>query len=164
MTTGTDNRNIKQIVKSILQNNDIDNFKLEVDLVSAWNRYVNGRDDGMTPAQSRERMAEEFGVLGFVGVSDLARERARMQQIIMDTLHIDVEESRPDWVRVIDFCLRMEKEGKTVKQYQEWRDKDPFNSPKSHQIVMKPELIKATWPQAFIEEQNHNRRSERLNP
>jgi hypothetical protein len=46
MTTGTDNRNIKQIVKSILQNNQVDNLKLEVDLVSAWNRYVNEREDG----------------------------------------------------------------------------------------------------------------------
>jgi hypothetical protein len=149
MTTGTDNRNIKQIVKSILQSNQIDNLKLEVDLVSAWHRYVNERQEGLTPAETRAKITSEFGLLGFVGMSDLARERSRMAQIIMDTMRLNVEEDRPEWTAIIDFCLDMDKKGQTVKKYQEWRDSDLFNSPKTHQIAMKPKLIKTTWPQAF---------------
>jgi hypothetical protein len=164
MTTGTDNRNIKQIVKSILQNNQIDNLKLEVDLVSAWHRYVNERQEGLTPAEARAKITSEFGVLGFIGMSDLARERSRMAQVIMDTLRLDVDEGNPDWVAVIDFCLLEEKKGQTIKKYQEWREKDLFNSPKSHQIAMKPRLIKSTWLQAFdIQKKTSGRKFERLN-
>lgn len=165
MTTGTDNRNIKQIVKSILQNNNIDDLKLEVDLVSAWNRYVNEREEGLTPAQTRAKITEEFGVLGFVGMSDKARERSRMAQVIMDNMRLNVEEDRPEWIAVIDFCLEAEKNGQTVQKYEEWRKTDLFNSPKTHQIAMKPKLIKSTWPQAFFEEQKKTlgRKYERLN-
>lgn len=149
MTTGTDNRNIKQIVKSILQNNNIDDLKLEVDLVSAWNRYVNEREEGLTPAQTRAKITEEFGVLGFVGMSDKARERSRMAQVIMDTLRLNVDEDRPEWIAVIDFCLKAEKEGQTIQEYEKWRREDLYNSPKAHQIAMKPKIIKDTWMQAF---------------
>jgi hypothetical protein len=163
MTTGTDNRNIKQIVKSILQNNQVDNLKLEVDLVSAWNRYVNEREDGKTPAQVRENITREFGDLGFLGISELALKRSRMAQTLMEHLRLNVEEDRPEWIAVIDFCLEAEKRGETVQKYQEWRQKDLFNSPKSHQIVMNPRLIKATWPQAFEVQKKPGRKFERLN-
>lgn len=149
MTQSTDSRNISKLVKDILASNQIDNLKLEVDIVSAWKRYVAMRDDGKSPAETREKIVEEMGLLGFIGVSDLVRERIRMQQIIMDTMSLNVEESNSDWEAVIDFCLKMEKQGQTVKQYQQWRTTDVFNSPKSHQIALKPRLIKDTWPQAF---------------
>lgn len=165
MTTGTDNRNIKQIVKSILQSNGVDNLKLEVDLVSAWHRYVNEREEGLTPAEARAKITQEFGVLGFVGMSDKARDRARMAQVIMDNMRLNVEEDRPEWIAVIDFCLRAEKEGQTVQKYEEWRRSDLYNSPKTHQIAMKPGLIKSTWPQAFEEQKKSlSRKYERLNP
>lgn len=164
MTTGTDYRNIKQIVKSILQKNSVDDLKLEIELVSTWHRYVNEREEGLTPAQTRAKIVEEFGVLGFVGLSKKARERSRMAQVLMDTLRLNVEEDRPEWIAVIDFCLEAEKKGETVQKYEEWRKKDLFNSPKAHQIVMKPRLIKSTWPQAFDEQKKPaTRKYERLN-
>lgn len=164
MTTGTDNRNIKIIVKSILQSNGVDNLKLEIDLISAWHRYVNEREEGLSPAETRAKIVDEFGPLGFVGMSDKARERSRMAQIIMDTLRLNVEEDRPEWIAIIDFCLAAEQKGQTVQRYEEWRRTDPFNSPKTHQIAMNPRLIKSTWPQAFEEQKKpQGRKYERLN-
>lgn len=149
MTKGTDNRNIKMIVRGILQSNGIDNLKLEIDLVSAWQRYVNEREDGMSPAETRAKIAEEYGALGFMGVSDKALERARMMQLIMDTIGLDVDENNSDWAAVISHCLEAEKRNETVSAYRDWMNRDPYNSPKKHQIAQSPILIKKTWRSAF---------------
>lgn len=151
MTKGTDSRNITTVVREILGSNQVDNLKLEMDLVGAFTRYVNARDAGSTPAEARSLVVG--GALGFIGISDTVRERARMKQIIEDTLRLNVNEDKPDWVTVIDFCLKMEAQGQTVKQYQNWREQDVFNSPKAHQIDQKPLVIKGTWPQAFPRQQ-----------
>lgn len=161
MTIGTDSRNITKIVREILTLNQVDSLKLEMDLVGAWTRYVNARDTGLTPAEARTRITSD-DVLGFIGVSDAVRERARMRQVIEETLKLNINEDKPEWVTVIEFCLKMEKQGQTIKKYQEWREKDVFNSPKAHQIAQKPTLLKDTWPQAFASVST-GRKFERLN-
>ena len=64
MTISTDTKNVKKIVRAILERNGIyalgiDDLKLEVELFSEWVRYVNARDEGLTPAESRRRNAAE---------------------------------------------------------------------------------------------------------
>jgi len=147
MTKGTDSRNIKMIIQGIMNKHNIDNLSLEMDLFSAWMRYVNERDEGETPAEARSKIAKEYGILGFVGMSDAVREKARMLEILEGALHLTIDAE--EWNDVILFCIRKEAEGQTVVRYQEWRDKDVFNSPKSHQIAQDPKLVIKTWPQAF---------------
>jgi len=157
MTKSTDTKNIKQIVQGLMmKHNLVDSdgnpiLVIEVDFVGAWTRYVNEREEGLTPAESREKLVREYGVLGFVGVSNKVAEKMRMTQLIMDTIHLNVDEGRSEWARVVNFCLEMESKGQTIKQYQEWREGDVFNSPKAHQIAQRPIIIKETWPQAFVE-------------
>jgi len=164
MTKGTDNRNIKKIVQSILQRYNVDNLQMEVDLVVAWTRYMNEREEGLTPAQTRERIATEFGVLGFIGISDVALERGRMTQIIMDTIGVDVNEDSTNWQAVITHCLAKEKEGQSIKTYREWMDRDPYNSPKKHQIAQNPMLIKQTWRSAFETKTDETRSEYKVKP
>lgn len=163
MTIGTDSRNLPILVKAIMQNNQVDNFKLELDLVGAFTRYVNAREEGKSPAEIRTRILEEFGALGFFGISDTVRERAKMKQTIEDTLRLNINDDSPAWEEVLDFCIKAEKKGETVKAYQSWREKDVFNSPKAHQISQSPKMIIGTWPQAFSKTTPSGRKFERLN-
>lgn len=159
MSNSTDTKNIKQIVRGLMIKHklvDTDGNPLliiEIDFVSAWTRYVNERDEGLTPAESRKKITDEYGVLGFVGVSNKVANKMRMAQLIMDTLKLNIDDGRAEWDRVINFCIERESAGQTIKQYQEWREKDVFNSPKAHQISQRPIIIKDTWPQAFQTQQ-----------
>lgn len=148
MTIGTDSRNVKIIIQSILQRNGVDNLQLEADLFGAWMRYMNEREEGNTPAETREKITNEYGSLGFVGISDTMRERTRMAQLLQDTLRLNVDGEK--WDAVISYCLKAEKKGETVQKYQAWRERDLYNSPKAHKIAENPRLIIATWPQAFM--------------
>ena len=158
MTKSTDTKNVKTIVKGILSRHEIDNLTAEIDLVSAWMRYMFEREEGKTPAETREKIAAELGALGF---SPESTERARMMQLLMDTLGLDVNEDSASWSAIIDFCLKMEVEGQTVKEYREWMDRDPYNSPKKHQIALAPLLIKKTWRSAFEKQETKQTNEER---
>jgi len=145
MTISTDTKNITAIVRGILKRNYVaDNLQLEIDLVAAWKRYLFEREGGQTPADARAKIAQE---LGFFGIEHT--ERARMMQLLMDTLGVEVDESRTEWMAVINFCLGAEKKNQTVSAYREWMNADPYNSPKKHQIAQNPLLIKRTWLSAF---------------
>lgn len=154
MSKSTDTKNIKKIVNGILSSNGIDNLKLEIDIVTAWMRYLFERENGETPAMARERIAEE---LGFMGVSKEAQERARMMQLLMDTLGLDVDENNADWRAVISFCIERERAGETVAMFREWMNDDPYNSPKKHQIAQSPTIIKKTWRSAFEKKTDEQR-------
>jgi hypothetical protein len=144
MTKSTDTKNITAIVKGILKRNGIDNLKAEIDLISAWMRYLFEREEGSTPAETRAKIAEALGFFG-----DTHTDRARMLQLIMDTLGVEVDESQPEWKTVISFCLDAEKKNQTISDYRAWMNSDPFNSPKKHQIANSPLIIKKTWASAF---------------
>lgn len=145
MTKGTDSRNIKQIVQSILQKYRIDDLALEIDIITAWMRYLNVREAGFTPAQTRARIASEF----ILGVSPEVMEKARIKEEIQNALNLDVYEERPEWIAVINHCLKQEKSGETIAKFAAWCARDPYNSPKKHQIALNPILIKSTWRSAF---------------
>lgn len=155
MTKSTDTKNITAIVKGILQRNYVaDNLQLEIDLVSAWKRYLFEREDGLTPAETREKIVNE---LGFFGTAHT--DKARMMQLLMDTLGVEVDENKPEWITVINFCLEAEKKNQTVSAYRAWMNSDPYNSPKKHQIAQNPLLIKQTWLSAFEQPRKSGDRS-----
>ena len=148
MTKSTDNKNIKKIVQGILYKYSIDNLQMEIDLCSAWQRYVNEREEGLTPAEVREKIAGEYNF----GMSKEVLEYSRMKRDVENTLRLNVDDT-PDWEALIKFLLKMEQQGQTIIQYQEWRVRDVYNSPKAHQIAQNPLIVNKTWPQAFVLEQ-----------
>jgi len=121
---------------------------VEMDFVGAFYGYFSERLKSGDKASIRERLISDLGQLGDLGISDLALQKNRMVQMLQDTLRLNVDIESPGWERVISFCIQAEAKGQTVKQYQAWREKDVFNSPKSHQIANDPSLIIKTWPQA----------------
>lgn len=144
MTLSSDTKNIKKIVQGIMKNNGIDNLKAEIDLVSAFMRYMFEREEGKTPGESKDKIASEFGFFGTAHT-----DKARMMQLLMDTIGVEVDENKPEWITVINFCLEAEKKNQTVSAYRAWMNSDPYNSPKKHQIAQNPLLIKQTWLSAF---------------
>lgn len=147
MTKSTDKKNIEKIVVGILESNSIDNLKLQIDLVSAWWRYVAAREDGMTPAESRERIAAEFDSLGF---SSAGQERNQVRQEFQDVMRLDFgSEDNAEWKILLNFLVERKREGENIAQYLKWCKDDPYNSPKLHQIAVKPLLVKQTWRMAF---------------
>jgi hypothetical protein len=147
MTKSTDTKNIKKIVQGILKRNYVaDNLQLEIDLVSAFMRYMFEREEGVTPGESKDKITAE---LGFFGTEHT--DKARMMQLLMDTLGVEVDETKTEWVTVINFCIEAEKKNQTVSAYRAWMNRDPYNSPKKHQIAQTPLLIKQTWMSAFEE-------------
>ena len=146
MTLATDKREITKLVQIVLSENGVDNLKCELDLVQAFHNYALARNDGETPANARKKIVIS-GALGWIGISDEVREKARMKQLIEDTLRLNIDEE--EWNDIIIFCLARETNGETIKQYQAWRENDKYNSPKDTQLILKPELIKATWRLAF---------------
>lgn len=148
MTKSTDTKNITKIVKAILQENGIDldkNLMLEIQLVSAWKRYVFEREEGLSPAEVREKIANEYIFSESPGVM----KAQKCIQEVQDAMGLDVNYNLPAWFTVIQFVMKKADEGQTIQQYRAWCDSDKFNSPKTHQIAQKPMLIKDTWRKAF---------------
>jgi pyruvate-formate lyase len=155
MTLSTDKKNIEKIVRGILQSNGIDNFKLEIDLSSAWHRYVTTREGGLTPAESRLQIAQEYNEIGF---SAKGQERNQLKQEFMDVMKIDFGgEDSADWTSLLDHLVKAKAKGETIQTFAEWCKKDPFNSPKIHQIAQKPLLVKQVWAAAFIQPETKSR-------
>ena len=147
MTLSTDKKNISQIVRGILQANNTDNLKLEIDIISAWHKYVTVREGGLTPAESRLQIAKEYDPLGF---SAKGQERNKLRQEFMDVMKIDFGgEDSADWSALLDHLVKAKAKGETIQAFAEWCKRDPFNSPKIHQIAQKPLLVKQVWAAAF---------------
>ncbi len=158
MTIGTDSRNVKKIIQSLMQKYQVDNLALEIDLFNVWMRYMNEREDGLTPAEAREKIAKEFDPLGF---SQAGQERNQVKQEFMDVMRLDFgSEDNTDWNTLLNFLVERKAAGEHITQYLEWCRRDPYNSPKLHQIAQKPLLVKQTWRGAFSSnpEQNSNRK------
>ena len=147
MTIGTDSRNVKKIIQSLFAKYHIDAFQLEIDLFNVWMRYMNEREEGLTPAQARERIAAEFDSLGY---SQAGQERNKVKQEFMDVMRLDFgSEDNTDWNTLLNFLVERKAAGEHITQYLEWCKRDPYNSPKLHQIAQKPLLVKQTWRGAF---------------
>lgn len=148
MTTGTDSRNVKKIIQSIMQSNGIDNLKCEADLFGAWMRYMNEREDGKTPAEVRAKIAAEYNG---VGISEDGVKRNQIKDRMQTALGMEIDEGITDWFTVVTFCKTQEHyKGETIEKFMEWCKTDPYNSPKKHQIAQNPLLIKKMWASAFI--------------
>lgn len=147
MTTGTDSRNVKKIIQSILQKYSIDNLKLEIDLFGAWMRYMNERGEGLTPAQVRAKITAEYDE---AGISAAGIVRSKLKSRMETALGMDVDEGVRNWDVVINHCLKRELEGETIEKFCEWCKADPYNSPKKNQIAQNPLLIKTMWRSAFM--------------
>ena len=151
MTLSTDNKNITKIVRAILQSNGIDNLKAEIDIISAWHRYVTSREDGLTPAEVRAKIAVEYNG---VGISEDGVKRNQIKDRMQTALGMEIDEGITDWFTVVTFCKTQEHyKGETIEKFMEWCKTDPYNSPKKHQIAQSPLLIKKMWASAFMTQQ-----------
>lgn len=146
MTTGTDSRNVKIIIQSLLRKQSIDSLQLEADLFGAWMRYMNEREIGLTPAEVRAKITAEYNG---VGISQAMITRNRLKERMETALGMDVNEGVRNWEVVINHCLKKDAEGETIEKFMEWCRTDVFNSPKKHQIAQNPLLIKTMWRSAF---------------
>ncbi len=146
MTTGTDSRNVKAIIQGIMRHNKIDNLKAEMDIFGAWMRYMNEREAGLTPAQSREKITKEYNALG---MSEDGNSRNAFKLRMQDALVLDIDEGITSWEAVLDFCYKQDKQGKPIEKFTQWCKEDQYNSPKKHQIAQNPMLIKTVWRSAF---------------
>lgn len=151
MTNSTDKKNIGKIVKAILQGNDIDNLKAEIDLIEVWWRYVTEREEGLSPAEVREGITKEFNEAGY---SERGQQINITRQEFMDIMKIEVGDST-DWNSLIDFLVKAKAKGETIQKFADWCKADPFNSPKVHQIAQKPLLVKTVWASAFVKQDNN---------
>lgn len=146
MATGTDSRNIKIIIQSIMQANGIDNLKAEMDIFGAWMRYMNEREEGLTPAQSREKITKEYNAMG-QSLENAAK--LDLQTRMEATLGLSVDVGSKSWETVFNFCLKQQEKGETIEKFWAWCLSDQYNSPKKHQIAQNPLLIKVMWKSAF---------------
>lgn len=153
MATGTDSRNVKMIIQGILQGNGIDNLKVEMELFGAWMRYMNEREEGLTPAQVRAKIAKEYGE---IGITAEGIERNKLKQRMEDTLGLSVDIGSAKWDAVFNFCMKQDKEGETIEKFWAWCLSDPYNSPKKHQVAQNPLLIKVMWKSAFSGEKTQS--------
>lgn len=153
MTTGTDTRNIKIIVRSLLEKYGVVDeqkqplLQAEIDFTGAWVRYMNERKEGLTPAQVREGITAEYNV---VGISEAAIVKNKLKDRMETALGLSINADLKSWEVVINHCLKKETSGETIEKFCQWCRDDIYNSPKKHQIAQNPLLIKIMWQSAFI--------------
>ena len=136
---------IRKAISAVLVEFNIDDLALEGSLATAvygfFQRLESGEDENLVEADMLGEFERKHADIKY---------RAELINRIEKALKLNVNESR--WEETINFIARMEKKHQqTIEKYQEWREEDVYNSPKSHQIANKPSLINATWPQAFPE-------------
>jgi len=146
MTKGTDSRNIKIIIQAITANNGIDNLKLEADIFGVWMRYMNEREEGLTPAEVRKKITDEYNG---VGISANMILHSKLKERMETALGLSIDEGIKSWEVVMAFCLKQDALGETIEKFWAWCLSDPYNSPKKHQIAQNPLLIKTMWRSAF---------------
>jgi len=146
MTKTTDKRQITSMVKQILASNSIDNLKLEIDLISAFEFYVVGRRAGRNIAELRQEIVEsvERGTRA-------ANERDAMEERIRRALGVNPATTPALWDAVIPFLIKADKKNETIERFARECEADPYGMPKTHQIANKPTLIMAVWPKVFRE-------------
>ena len=135
----------RKAISAVLKEFDIDDLALEGSLATAiygyFLRLEAGEDKNLVEGDMLDAFEREHADIKY---------RANLIERIERSMKLNINESI--WRETLKFIERMEREyGHKIETYQQWREDDPFNSPKAHQIANKPALIKATWPQAFPE-------------
>jgi len=140
----TDKRNITALVKPILNKHGIDNLTVEIDLISAFHRYVTERKAGRDITKVRLDILKDMEI--GAARSDV---RAAMEAKIKKELGIDAGTTPHLWETVMDFLIKAEIRGEHLSTFANACKADPFNMPKTHQIAQKPSLIQSMWPAVF---------------
>ena len=71
-----------------------------------------------------------------------------MQERTSKALGLDVSGSRFD--KMVSFLMQKDRQGETIEVYAAWMKADPYNSPKTHQIAQRPDIVRETWAAAFV--------------
>jgi len=143
MTPTTNKRQLRLTISAVLEKYKIENLALEGVLTDAITKYVDETKAGKDPVKVRLSILD--GILHFAGKY---HEYELMTERVEKALRLHPDGS-DNWNAVIDHCNARLKDGQTIEQYAAWLEADKFNSPKAHQIAIKPGIIITTWPQAF---------------
>lgn len=151
MTKSTDTSNIKKMVKLLMVKDGVDNLTLEIDLVSAFMRYLHEREDGESPAQARMRVTREPGGLdALLQITQAFRPRAEMRERVEQALkrNVNWEDLKQDWNTFDVWLIEQEKEtGRTIEGFMKWHNSEEFRQ--RGIIYLSPNKIKDWWLQAF---------------
>lgn len=148
MTRSTDTKNIKRIVQAILTSNGIDNLKLEIDIVTAWMRYLFEREAGESPAEARDRVVSDY-VGKVLEVARAGMDRVQFQKRIETVLGLSPnwDDVKNDWNSFDVWLMDKEKAGQTIEQFMKWYNSDEFRA--KGRIYLNPAKIKLVWNNAF---------------
>lgn len=156
MTKSTDTKNINKMVKGLLIKHGIDNLTLEIDLISAFMRYLHEREDGESPAQARMRVTREVGGLdAILQITQTFRPRAEMRERVERALgrNPNWEDLKQDWNTFDVWLIEREKQdGQTIESFMKWHNADEYRL--RGVIYLTPIKIKDWWLQAFSEQTN----------
>lgn len=140
----TDKRQLRLTISAILESHGIDDLVLEGQVTDAVTLFFDLTGKGKSPVNARRDILE--GMLTYL---DKQRQYENMNERIEKSLHV-----RPDggdkWNEIVKFLEKREADGETIERYADWCKTDQYNSPKTHQIALKPDIIRATWPSAFL--------------
>jgi hypothetical protein len=150
MTTSI-NRQLSLLVQGYFKKYAIDNFQLEVDLVSALQRMWT--EGGRDPAKLSSLREEMLSALLKGGAED--NELALMEGRVKNCMRLNLD-GRDRYNGMLKFLVKMEKEnGQTVEQFARWCEEHPYDAPKFFKFAEKPDLLAINWPAAFAEIAEH---------
>ena len=139
----TDKRQLRLTISEILQAQGIDDLALEARLTDAVCTFFDEAKSCKDPVKTRKDILA--GMLEYKSkYSKYEATADRIAQIIRVT-----PDGSDAWAAVVRFVANKDDLGEHLEAYAEWMSRDPYNSPKLHQIAQNPRLIISTWPAAF---------------
>lgn len=149
MTQTTVNRQLSLLVKGIFEAYRVDNFQLEVDLVSALQRMWGeaGRDTAKMVVIREEILSAMLAQGAFE--NKLADMEGRFRAATGLSL-----DGRSRYDKMLRFLLRKDEEGQSIEKYAQWCRENPYDAPKFFKIAEKPDLLMTTWGMAFQTSEN----------
>lgn len=145
MTQTTIKRQISLLVKGILEANNIDDLKVEIELVCAFHRLAYEGKDVKDVVRIREETLASL-LKGAASENELIE----MEKRVKSAMGISVD-GRSRYEEMLKFLVRKDKEGQKVEQYADWCKKNPFTAPKLFKIAERPAHLMETWEMAFAE-------------
>jgi len=141
----TDKRQLRLTISAVLKHHGIDDLSIDGHVADAVTSFLDMTlSKGVNPVKARNNILD--AMLGYL---DDQRRYEQMNERVEAALHV-----RPDggdkWNEIIRFLEKKETAGETIERFAEWCKTDQYNSPKTHQIALKPDVIHATWPSAFV--------------
>ena len=156
MTKSTDTKNVKKIVRALLSKHGIVDEQgepiliVEVDLVSAWLRYMFERESGESAGEAKVRVTADFDKVGVILDTVLAGKameefRKRIETALVKSPNWD--SAKDDWYEFDRWLYVKDQDGETIEQFMTWWRSDDFRA--RSEIWLKPSKIKENWPQAL---------------